>query len=63
MILTEAGRQVFPCLGVPLVVSFYERKQRIVLALLELSGDAETACDIYDETCDIHELPPPEARP
>ena len=32
-------------------------------ALLELSGDVETAYDIYDETYDIHELPPPEARP
>lgn len=63
MILTEAGRQVFPCLGVPLVVSFYERKQRIVLALLELSGDVETAYDIYYDTYDIHELPPSEARP
>lgn len=37
-------------------------KKPIALALLELSGDVETACDIYDETCDIHELPPPEAK-
>ena len=28
-------------------------------ALIELSGDAETAFDIYYETYDIHELPPP----
>ena len=27
-------------------------------ALIELSGDVETAFDIYDETYDIHELPP-----
>ena len=27
-------------------------------ALIELSGDAETAFDIYYETYDIHELPP-----
>ena len=31
-------------------------------ALLELSGDVETAYDIYYETYDIHELPPPEAK-
>ena len=27
-------------------------------ALIKLSGDVETACDIYFETYDIHELPP-----
>ena len=27
-------------------------------ALIELSGDAETAFEIYYETYDIHELPP-----
>ena len=27
-------------------------------ALIELSGDAETAFDIYYENYDIHELPP-----
>ena len=29
-------------------------------ALIELSGDVETAFDIYYETYDIHELPPPD---
>lgn len=29
-------------------------------ALIELSGDTETAYDIYFDTYDIHELPPPE---
>ena len=30
-------------------------------ALIELSGDVETAFEIYYETYDIHELPPPDA--
>ena len=30
-------------------------------ALIELSGDVETAYDIYFETYDIHELPSREA--
>ena len=31
-------------------------------ALIELSGDTETAYDIYFETYDIHELPPPDGK-
>ena len=31
-------------------------------ALIELSGDTKTAYDIYFDTYDIHELPPPENR-
>ena len=32
-------------------------------ALIELSGDVETAFDIYYETYDIHELPPLHTEP
>ena len=32
-------------------------------ALIELSGDAETAFEIYYETYDIHELPPLHEQP
>jgi len=31
-------------------------------ALIELAGDADTAFEIYYDTYDIHELPPPEER-
>ena len=29
-----------------------------LIALIELSGDVETAFEIYYDTYDIHELPP-----